>query len=84
MVEKIYTVAVSVNDNGEVDRVLRVMNCNEKRYNELCISETKQKEKESLEKSNLYRTVNVLLEKVEKLEKEIKVLKGEEQDEEVY
>ena len=75
---KVYVVAVQYDDNDKVVSLGKVMNCNQATYNSLKNKHSEYLEKQAQDKELLYKVIKDLNEKVDQLQKEVKLLKGEE------
>lgn len=81
MVKK-FMVAYSIDTNGKCTSVHKVANVDEKRFLELQCQQNAHEEKQEQEKRELLERVSNMEEIIKFLQKEIKYLKGEEDEKE--
>ena len=75
---QVKTIGVAYDNEDNVVCIVKVMNCNQQTYNSLKNKHIEYLEKQAQDKELLYKVIRDLNEKVDQLEKEIKLLKGEE------
>ena len=75
---QVKTIGVAYDNEDNVVCIVKVMNCNQPTYNSLKNKHSEYLEKQAQDKELLYKVIRDLNEKVDQLQKEVKLLKGEE------
>lgn len=82
MENKTFLVAVRKNGNGVCEKVYQVINATKTDYNTLINEQNYYLQKKAVEKQQLLNRIDLLEKQIELLVKEIKYLKGEDENEE--
>lgn len=75
---QVKTIGVAYDNEDNVVCIVKVMNVNQATYNSLKNKHSEYLEKQAQDKELLYKVIKDLNEKVDQLQKEVKLLKGEE------